>query len=231
MTYRNLAISALLTVSTVGGALVFWDLHKLLTWSTTAAYNLSLSAWSANQTVAALNAPCVGFHGSETCGVLAQASQTTKNLGIVAGLAAQQVKQSATLINASTGAVNSAADAVRTLSERANQTADAVTTLLGTANTTVAAAQAPINALTPLLGHSDAAVSDLDALLKDEALHQTIVNVDLTTASMAGVTGDLRKVSDKLTGDLLAPKPWYRKVLPSIGDFWDIAAAAARSAP
>jgi hypothetical protein len=86
-------------------------------------------------------------------------------------------------------------------------------------------------ALTPLLGHSDAAVSDLDALLKRKAIEQILDHAAGVVAHADSITGDADKVTTKLTNDFLAPKAWYRKVVPSIGDFWDIAAAAARSAP
>ena len=45
-----------------------------------------------------LNAPCTDFHGDYECGPIKQASQTEKNIGILAAQGALQTKQSGQLI-------------------------------------------------------------------------------------------------------------------------------------
>jgi hypothetical protein len=86
------------------------------------------------------------------------------------------------------------------------------------------ATQAPIAAF-----GQDAA--DLDALLKDEAIHRTLVNTADLTGNANGVVADGRKVADKLTEDFTAKKPWYKKIGPPIEDLWDYGALVARHMP
>lgn len=117
-------------------------------------------------------------------------------------------------------------------------TADAGTALL-------ASAKQSTDALPPLIGSAKDAIEDteltlstysnagddLDAFLKSQSVTSTAANLAETTAHAAAITGDAQKVSDKLTKDFLAPKPWYKRALPPMGDLWDIFAAAARLTP
>ena len=148
---------------------------------------------SLDTTLQQINAPCIGFHGSVTCGPLAQLSQTEKNLGILAGQATEQVKQSAVLVNA-------AATAIRTTSAKINDLADAGTGLLVAGTGTVTQAQADlvtlngsIAATAPLITNSAATVTDLDDFLRRNAAHfdSTLANVDQLSGSGAKIGNDL----------------------------------------
>ena len=181
-----------------------------------------------NATLDAINAPCTGFHGSSTCGVLAQAAQTEKNIGIVAGQAALQVRQTGTLIQASTANLDKAGKSVTDLTTHLTRTADAATDLTQELTTTIRT----VNDRTgPLLDAYTQSGNDLDALLKDHAVHETLDNVNDLTQNMAGVTLDLRKASDKATADYLRPVKWYMQPVRRFGEIWDIGAAVARHTP
>ena len=178
----------------------------------------------ASSTLDAINAPCVGFHGSVTCGPIAQLSQTAKNVGIVAGLSAQQVKQSGVLID-------SAAKSVTEVSAHVNRTADALTQTAQGATDTLAEGKRTIAAIQPVLGAFKQDVDDINALLRDEAIHRTLANLDATTQNLGGITLDARLVSDKISADYLRPKtPWSR--IGHVGlDLLDIGAMTARHVP
>ena len=92
------------------------------------------------------------------------------------------------------------------------------------AKTTIAAAQ-------PLLASYTQSGNDLDALLKDHAVRDTITDVEFTTQNLAGVTNDLRRVADKETEEFLKPVPWWKWPIKRAGQVWDIGAAVARHTP
>jgi chromosome segregation ATPase len=93
------------------------------------------------------------------------------------------------------------------------------------------ALQQPISASQALLARATGTVSDLDTLLKQNAITDTLDNVSGTSAHLELITGDLQKVSDKLTNDFVAPKPWWKKIGPSLSDLYDYGALVARHAP
>jgi hypothetical protein len=117
-------------------------------------------------------------------------------------------------------------------------TADAGTALLASAKSTT-------DTLPPLIGHAQTAIDgilpiesgitattyDLRAFLKSQAVTGSAENIQATTANFAAITKDARLASDKLTNDFVAPKPWYRKIGPSLSDLWDYGALAARHMP
>ena len=182
----------------------------------------------ANSTLDAINAPCTGFHGSVTCGPLAQLSQTEKNVGILAGQSALQVRQTGALVTAVAQNLDTVGDSVKQTAAHLNKTADAATELTqGLADRV----PATLDTANSLLRHSDAAMGDLDALLKDHAIHETLDNLQVTTQNIGGITADLRQVSDKETADFLKPVKWYMVPAKRAGEFIDIGAAIARNFP
>lgn len=145
---------------------------------------LAATTGKLNATLDALNAPCVGFHGSVTCGPLAQLSQTEKNVGILAAKSAQQVQQSATLVNETAEAIKGAAADVHTMAQAGTGTLNAAT---GT-----------IDAFQPVIGQTSAAVAHFDALIQSPDVTDTLHNANLITASWAGTSEDFHVWSHKL---------------------------------
>jgi hypothetical protein len=136
---------------------------------------------------------------------------------------------------ASTSKVNATMDAIATIPGHVNPvldsargTLDASTDLTvqltkdaRTANDTISAMQAPI-------GQFNEAGANLNALLKDRAIHDTLENVQTTTQNVAGITADFQRVTDKASADYLAPKPWWKKTFRFAGDAFDYGAFVAR---
>jgi hypothetical protein len=178
----------------------------------------------ANDTLDAINAPCVGFHGSVTCGPLAQLSQTEKNVGILAGQAALQVKQSATLVDSASAAVTSATADVHRMALAGTET-------LTEGKRTIAAAQPLLASLTRTSDASTLAIQHFDALVTSKDISEAISNIQFTTQNIGGVTADLRKVADKTTEDYLKPKTPWMKIGHALFNAYDLAAFAARHAP
>lgn len=144
-----------------------------------------------NTTLDAINAPCVGFHGSTTCGPLAQLSQTEKNVGILAAQSALQVKQSSALVDA-------ASDAVSTMATAGGKTLDAATDLAKEATTTLKTVNDPKTGIQPILSQSSAAVGHFDALIQSGDVTDTLHNANIITAAWAGTSQDFHVWSHKL---------------------------------
>ena len=197
------------------------DAATALTRQLNAMPDLAPTVQKLNQTVDAINAPCVGFHGSTTCGPIAQLSQTAKNVGIVAGLSAQQVKQSGVLID-------SAAQAVQKVSTDLSGTAQAATGTLNAATGTLTTIQTQAG---PLMAVYTKDGQDLDALLKSHALNQSLDNVQAITASGELIMANGARVTTKMADDYTKPStPWGRFLHLGM-DAFDVTAAVARHVP
>jgi len=187
-----------------------------------------------NKTLATVNAPCTGFHGSVTCGPIAQMSQTTKNIGILAAQGAEQVKQTGAVLTSAAGTIQNVGGAVtgtlthvNTATDALTGTADAasksLTTLsthinpaIDTANATIGDAGAAIRKLQPVEDDADRMVKDFDARVTspdvDRALKgvaDTSEQAALTTVQITAIATDIRKAADQAT----APQPWWKKIL------------------
>lgn len=115
-------------------------------------------------------------------------------------------------------------DALRRTTDAATDSALALTRLLDEGKITVAAAQ-------PVLGALTQSGNDLDAILKDKAILETITYIRSITESGAGIMIDGKKVADKATADWLKPVPKWKLPLKRVGQGWDILSAAARMVP
>jgi hypothetical protein len=82
-----------------------------------------------------------------------------------------------------------------------------------------------------LAGKGTETVGDMNTLLESQAVKAIPVNLAGMTEHGNGILEDFQKVADKETSDLLAPKPWWRKVTGRAGDLIDITAAVARNVP
>ncbi|MBU6232613.1 hypothetical protein KGP36_08370 [Patescibacteria group bacterium] len=195
------------------------------------SWNGASTLKKANDTLDAINAPCTGFHGSETCGVLAQAAQTEKNVGILAGQSALQVKQSAKLVDSATVAVSSAAQDVHGMSVAVAGTASEATGTLHEATESIAAFQPLAASLTRTTDASTRAVQDFDDLVKNPMWEQMGQNVVGMTHSGDLILADGSRVSKKFADDYTRKQtPWMR-IWRIAGDTYDLAAFGARHTP
>ncbi len=129
----------------------------------------------------------------------------------------EQVKQSAKLVDASTGAIAGAAQDVHTM-------AVAGTATLGTAQTTIQSMQGPIQGLS-------VSENNFNALLRNSAITRTLDNVAGVTGNMDDTSRDLKKVADRMTTDYLKPVPLWKRPFKYFGTTWDILGAVARHTP
>lgn len=150
---------------------------------------VSLGA-QANSTLGAINAPCTGNHGSYSCGALAQLAQTEKNIGIVAGQSALQVKQSGKLID-------SAAESIQSVAAHVNTLADAGTRATSSATLTIQEAQATIRAAQPLLASLNQSAQASTVLLNSANARLRDPQIDALLAHIEGMSDS----GDKMLAD------------------------------
>ncbi len=103
---------------------------------------------------------------------------------------------------------------------------NAVTGTANAATGTLNEGQRTLAAFQPLLGHSDATVADMDALLKDQAIHRTFAHVESITASGDKIAADAAFEADKFThpekkkltfwGGVYTAVEWIHKVEPPL---------------
>lgn len=160
----------------------------------------------------------------ETMGLLPAARIVIEQAGGTLQAAQAQVAQTSTLVAATTRNLDAVGASVKETADSLKGTANAATGALNAAQTTITAAQAPLG--------------DLDTILKDKAVMGFMANMEKFSDQGAQLTehgnhiaGNFDKVSTKLTDDFLSPKPWYRKIAPTIGQAWDITSAIARQIP
>jgi hypothetical protein len=184
---------------TIVCALLALTLWRCLPYIESASYNLSLSAWSANQTVEALNAPCKDLQGDYECGPIRQLAQTEKNIGIVAAKAAQQVQQSATLINSSTAAIQQASQSVSGVAQHVQGTADAATGLMTSVKVDADTLQPTLLGLQRIPHDVDATsqgvnltLQKFDALLDRPSIGQTLDGLGATSKNLGDISADFQ---------------------------------------
>ena len=161
-------------------------------------------------------------------GTLHEVNKAVVKIGDMAVTSQRQVAQSSKLVDAAAQSITSATSDVHTLATEGTRTLAAATQLTQGLSVSL---PATVDTANSLLSHSDAAVTDFNALLKDEAIHRTLANLDATTQNLGGITLDARLVSDKISADYLKPKtPWSR--IGHVGlDLLDIGAMTARHVP
>lgn len=198
-------IAETLCLLTVAGSAAFfaWDTHQTQVVTRTAIYNVSLSAYQANVTLDSLTGPCVDIQGDYICPPLTQLSQTEKNIGILAARSAQQVQQTATLVNAAAATLTDTGNSVKQVAAKVSGTADAAIASLQQAQTDLQTANQTITAAQPVMANLAASSADLDAFLKGKMLTETLptiaLNLQTTTGNFAATTADVRSQVYKWT--------------------------------
>jgi hypothetical protein len=178
-----LALTVSLAVGAVGFA-VYWTVTDL--GETEARLNAALDT---------INRPCA----PGPCGTLANIDKAVVKLGDIAVTSQRQEQETARAAQQTMDTVAGVAAHVNTLSDSLAGTATAATGTLTAAADALSEGQRTLAALQPVLGHSDAAVADLDALLKDQAIHRTFDHVESITASGDKILADAAFEADKFT--------------------------------
>jgi hypothetical protein len=192
-----------------------------------------------NETLAEINAPCTSFHGSVSCGPIAQLSQTEKDVGILAAQGALQVKQTHDLILATTRNLDEVGASVKKVSGHLSQTADALSETAQQASTSVQgvethltpvldstagaldAATGRINALADTQTALNRSIDHADALITNPTIPETLANVQNITAQTAIITTDAKVYEERFVYPPLTP--WYKKILPTTLKFGELA--------
>ena len=161
-------------------------------------------------------------------GPICELNQAIHDIRKITTASGKQVQQTGRLIDSTTATMTEAGDSVKKVADKLSETAVATAGLTTEFTKTVAT----VNGRIPgLMDHADATVGDLDAILKDNAIHQTLASTAGITANFDGVTFDFARVTHKAAEDYLTPKPWYRKVGRYAGDAVDYGAFIARHTP
>ena len=134
-----------------------------------------------NATLAAVSAPCTGFHGSVTCGPIAQMSQAEKNIGILAAQGALQVKQSGALITATTQNMDKVTNSVAGEISALQGTTAALTTTAQTATTSL---QTITDGLTPILSSTNTTIAQAGITIEGFQPVETVATKSLTDADL-----------------------------------------------
>lgn len=194
----SVALFILLITLTGAIALGVWGFFGLAKHAIIAEDSLADAAAKLNKTIDAVNAPCAGFHGSVSCGPIAQLSQTEKNIGILAGQATEQVKQSAQLVTTSAKAVQKASEDISGVAQHAQGTADAATGLLASAKSTtdtfpplVGDIRAAVQGIPPIEAKASDALASFNALLNKKSLNDAIDGIGTTSQNVGKLSGDL----------------------------------------
>lgn len=149
----------------------------------------------AAQTLKAINAPCTGFHGSVTCGPIAQLSQTEKDLGILAGQGVEQERQLGIVMTAAAKSITSASQDVHTATVALKGTADAGTGTLSEATTTLKTANGTIAAFQTVLDGATKAEGNVNDLLKRKAVGELLDNLAAGTETGDAILTDVHVAS------------------------------------
>jgi hypothetical protein len=133
--------------------------------------------------------------------------------------------------NAALYTINDSAHTLNDNLAALHETEDAATALLRSTTIDVDYLGKPIQGLNGLVLNANDAADQVNQLLKRRAVEQTLDHLAGITAHLDGISADGQAVTDKLTTDFLAPKPWYRKAGRFASDAFDYGALAARHIP
>ena len=187
-----------------------------------AGSNLAEAGAGIAQASARINGP----HG--TIAMMDEDAGAAKGLIVHADMAARHEQQQLTTWDAR-GAdlfanLNGGVTDLRTTVNAIAQTASAATGTAIAASATLGEGQRTLAAFQPLLGHSDATVADMDALLRDRAIHRTFDHVESITASGDKIAADAAFEADKFThppkkkltfwGGVMVGIEWLHKAEP-----------------
>ena len=175
-----------------------------------------------DQALDTINHPCA----PGPCGTLANIDKLAVKIGDLAVTSQRQEAQVGVLVAATAHNLDTVGDSVKQVAGSLSGTAQSATGLLQQGKADLVTANGAIADLRPLLTHSDSAVTDLDALLKDQAITATLTNVQNMTAQGQAILGDARNVADDATAKYFKPLPAWRRAMPYVTTGAKIAAYA-----
>jgi hypothetical protein len=126
---------------------------------------------------------------------------------------------------------NTALESIPPVAQSLVKTADAGTATLTEATDTIKVGKRTIASFRPVAEGLERNSDDLDAILRDNAIHQTFTSAAATLDNANGILADGRKVADKAAADFLKPVPWWKQPIAKGGELIDITAAIARHVP
>jgi hypothetical protein len=214
-------LAALGTIPVLGVFLMWalWPVHGAIKTNSAGSAAVLAKAGTALDTI---NAPPHDDGHQIVYGTLAGIDQTTKNIGILAAQGAEQVKQSATLIQATTHNLDAVGTAVTGTMSHLNTASDQIAGVARTANGSLATLTAGV---TPILTHVDAATVNAGAAIKgflpvEAAATKSATDLDTlmagpitTDATNVGTItyhlGNMAAVSDAKYSEFMNPPPCH----------------------
>jgi hypothetical protein len=228
------ALQAVIGLATlvVAGSIAFsaWHLSNALdAWNKVGSGSQTFVT-GLNQTMTTVNRPCGGkdMNGKLLAdGTLCALDTSIKKVGDILVTSQMQEKDVAKAAQQNMAAVNglashlgTVADSLSTAVSNIGGTATAATGALNQARADLSTLDTSIAATKPLIDAGTKTINDADTsfFAKDSHIQLFIAHLDSTSAHVDATTGDLQKVADKTTGDILAPKPWWQKIGPFTND-------------
>lgn len=176
--------------------------------------------------VAKLNATLDNVNGATGAWASASAQQVRSVTAIERDLRAQ-LWHVDRLLNTAQGTLQAGSGALGTLNGQLAHLAPLLDSLRASSDAippAVAHLTETVDGVRPVLAEATGAVKDVRWFIRQPALSAAINDG-------AGIVGNGRKISDKVTADFLKPVPWYMKPIKRGGELIDIVAAAARHVP
>lgn len=167
-----------------------------------------------NRALDTVNHPCA----PGPCGTLASVDKAVVKVGDILVTSQLQEKDVAKAAQSDMKAVDGLAVHIERTSDSLTLTSQSASKALDTASTTIAGLQPLETSLTATATASTDTINSLNARISDPRIDAIIGHVDSTSAHVDLTLGDLQKVADKTTGDILAPKPWWQKIGPYAND-------------
>ena len=206
---RTLCLVAL-TVALIWG--VIWRLAPALqAWGNSAPGPTKPTVDAATAMIEFIDRPCASVDAKGHLlpdGPICELNQAIHDIRKITTQSGKQVEQTGTIITAAAHNLDTVGESVKETAGHLNKTVDAATETLHGASATLQTINGQAG---PLMQAYTQSGNDLDAILKDHAIHQTLDNVQSMTSSGAGILADSKLITDKFSHDYLTPVPWYKQ--------------------
>jgi hypothetical protein len=205
---RDIAASILCLVLVVCCVWVAHDVHMALTALPDTFQTLNATIASAQPVIAkagdaldTINRPCGSGH---PCGTLANADKAVQRLTDLQTTAQFQVRQSGTLIAATTQNLDAT-------TAHLDKTLDSFAGLALAGQTTLQTADTALLGAPALVGSANETVKHFDALVTSQDVKTLSTSLAATSVEVAGISKDVRREADVLTAP--PQKHWYNGIV------------------